>query len=69
MTRSRPGVLAIRRQPPVPLQTASRQQSDTPGTGAHWFGRTRRRSSMGPFLVPFVMIAIFGLMVLALGHP
>jgi hypothetical protein len=34
-----------------------------------WLGRRRRRSTMGPFLVPFITIAIFGLVVLALGQP
>jgi hypothetical protein len=43
--------------------------SPAAGGATYWLGRTRRRSSVGPFLVPFVMIAIFGLIVLALGHP
>lgn len=67
MTRARPAALVIDRKPitpPVAIPPGS-----SPGAGAHWLGRTRRRSTVGPFLVPFVMIAIFGLMVLALGHP
>jgi hypothetical protein len=34
-----------------------------------WLGRTRRRSTIAPFLAPFITIVIFGLVVLALGQP
>ena len=61
MSQPRPGALPLRR----PALAGHPPGEHRPA----WLGRRRPRSTMLPFLVPFITIAIFGLVVLALGQP